>query len=36
MKGKITAEIFTIFVKFAWICLFVNRIYLCVVVNTVV
>jgi hypothetical protein len=36
MKGKITAEIFIIFVKFVWICLFVDRIYLCVVVNTVV
>jgi len=36
MKEKFTAEILTIFFKFVWICLFVDRIYLCVVVNTVV
>jgi len=36
MKEKFTDEIFTIFVNFVWICLFVDRIYLCVVLNTVV
>jgi len=36
MKEKFTAEVFNIFVNFVWICLFVDRIYLYIVVNTVV
>jgi len=35
-KEKITAEIFNIFVKFVWIFLLMDRIYLCVAVNSVV